>query len=130
MTFMAEAEAASPWLASAASTAADLQAAPLTRTKLGHCSSVSVTQCQFCVDPFFERESLALALPFDGRAFESCGYRSPRCSRGWRRTFMALVELKICCCFGRTALERWIDHGDHHKAADERVRYCVQGVSE
>ena len=43
---------------------------------------------------------------------------------------MALVELKISSYFGRTALGRWIDHGDHHKAADERVRYLVQGVSE
>ena len=43
---------------------------------------------------------------------------------------MALIELKISGCFGSTALDCWIDHGDHHKAADKRVRYFVQGVPE
>ena len=42
---------------------------------------------------------------------------------------MTLIEFRVSGCFGRTALKRWIDHGDDHKAADERVRHFVQAIS-
>lgn len=48
---------------------------------------------------------------------------------------MALIELRVSGCFGRTARELWVDHfelwvghGDHHKTTNQRVRHFVQGI--